>query len=145
MNESLIRELQQQILNDPEHFDMETWGEHDDLCGVVCCMAGRVVLMTGGQITKDKEFFDRSGWQIFMPSAFAVDQLGISVEEAQRLFHPGSWPKNEQIAFLQSKRRAGDARVRMDRTAWEIEKSVQAKLGATVLGYLLDGSLMSRE
>jgi hypothetical protein len=47
VNVELLKKVRENILDEPEHFDMENWisvtyeGEDFEACGTTCCIAGR--------------------------------------------------------------------------------------------------------
>lgn len=99
MNVELLQKVKSKILAEPKNFDMRDWK-----CGTVCCICGHAGDIAG--ITQVSESFD------FFP---VEEALGISEEEAGRLFLVDYWPQQLSAAFDRAVTKKKRAKIACDR------------------------------
>ena len=81
MNIDLLLKVKEQILKQPELFDMSRWFLPTE-CGTAACIAGWAWLLSGRE---EREF---SGDRTRM-----VPQLDLTAEQERSLFHVCDWPR----------------------------------------------------
>lgn len=114
MNESLLRQVQAQILDEPRRFDMDQWFNTND-CNTAACICGWSAAIHYGVDSLEavcaKTGIDArpviAGWsQIdyhggLKLMARVTEILGISGEQAQRLFFDDRWPTPFKRAWME--------------------------------------------
>jgi len=85
-----LLEVRKQILDDPNSFNMNSWGEH---CGTPCCIAGHVVANAKGV----GYLRDSNSLEI---DDTACKILGIEEGGAKSLFMVNSWPNGLKNLWL---------------------------------------------
>jgi hypothetical protein len=125
MNVPLLRKVQQRILAEPEHFDMDTWGvlpdgvgaftfsEAEEVCGTAACIGGHALLIASPEL---------SGLAYHYTDDAAAIALGLSASEASLLFYVGNWPWRYADAYFASETREERAKIASDRIDDFIEK-----------------------
>lgn len=104
MNTELLTTIKRIALDDPDHFDMEMFA---DDCGTTCCIAGfGVKIANPERFTELKRMQpppgsstnqwleDRKRWE-----AAGAEAIGISKEQAERLFYYESWPLEFELRY----------------------------------------------
>jgi hypothetical protein len=75
-----------------KHFDMRDWIQENE-CGTAACIAGHALLDAGYRLRiRDYEIVSPKGRKVD-PSSAAQRLLGLSSEQAARLFVAINWPK----------------------------------------------------
>lgn len=99
MNIKLLRRIQKQILKEPRQFQMGSYYarrlpgvELIPNCGTACCVAGWAVSLT---MTCTPAEAARKSPKPLHPRAAVT--LGLTSEEASRLFYMDGWPMNFRI------------------------------------------------
>lgn len=105
MNVPLLRQVQEQILREPDSFAMDHW-VNENACGTVCCIAGWAVGVGLADQSRSAIYealllteFDRLEIAIGSPPSVAIALLGIDRTEAARLFYASEWPENFRQAW----------------------------------------------
>lgn len=118
MNKTLLLKVKEQILAEPRQFNMKEWfygqlpnGETPANCGTAACIAGWAYTLAIGCNPDQARQIMRELSGFFRPDL----ALGITAEQADRLFHEMNWPKQ-----FQSTPRAG-LKLRAKRAAARID------------------------
>lgn len=99
MNIPLLIQIQAQIIQHPEHFDMATWD-----CGSVACICGWAIRLTRGESMQWCGPYFHEGRRA----------LGLTCEEGNRLFHRKNWPRQFCVMSGTEKAHAKAAAARID-------------------------------
>jgi len=89
------------IRKHPELFEMSDWCQHTE-CGTVACLAGHTVILDQlerGTILDPALVYAPDSW-----GRKAEQILGLTVEEAGRLFHVSDWPEQFCTEFKHFRR-----------------------------------------
>jgi hypothetical protein len=135
MNVRLMRVVQRRILARPKNFDMSLFahGIYDDdgeLCGTTACIGGEALLAAGAKLIRHPLFIHGmsflytsalrrrhpglpvcGGVDRVYPERAAAKLLGLTYEEAARLFFQSQWPEKYCYAYEDARGPRGRARV----------------------------------
>lgn len=131
MNVPLLRKIQQTILAEPKRLKMSRWlgtvreGKDNPNCSTVGCIAGWAAVLTA---PKGQTIKDTAKKVIRVHGAHNVEDmgreaLGLTYEQAVRLFHVWEWPGRHQEAYEEAKTPEARATVTVDR----IDKFIACK------------------
>ncbi len=84
LDTELLLKVKEQILLEPERFDMEFYVERRK-CGAVCCIAGWAHKLKYGRHMPKGRFMS-------VNTASGARALGLSLDEADALFFSTNWP-----------------------------------------------------
>jgi len=94
MNTELLLKVKAHILEEPKRLNMSTWVRTDEVgpdapsCGTIACIAGWVCLLI------DADFDRRRSYRVN-----AIRLLGITEEQADRLFYIEAWPSEFYLDY----------------------------------------------
>lgn len=112
MNVPLLRQIQERILAEPEHFRMDVWS-----CGTAHCFGGWACVLNGIRSTGWDGTFTDDGESTYDT---ATRLLALRGDNSERFFLLSNWPFpfNEQYGAAATP--AARARVAADRIDWFI-------------------------
>lgn len=126
MNRTLLLKVKEQILAEPESFEMETWVRTEfpfrdyeikfdkPDCGTAACIGGWACLLEGEK-AKSCEGDEVTSHRYYQ---HAMQYLGINDEQARVLFNTAAWPDDLRTAWYDTRsknKRAKIAAERIDR------------------------------
>jgi len=88
INVRLLRRIQKQILKEPRQFIMSRYFAHSQRipnCNTAACIAGWAIALKEGITPK-------AAANSFVPYSDGQDALGLTINQAERLFLPANWP-----------------------------------------------------
>ena len=93
MNVKLLRRIQRWLmrLRHPEHFDMADYWHKGD-CGTSYCIAGKALQLCGYRFGHEEMVFNPKGQECGAIKPIAESLLGLTPDEADRLFFRTYWP-----------------------------------------------------
>jgi hypothetical protein len=83
INTELLEQTMRHIIDNPKAHNQTVWV---DDCGTTACFAGWTCLLSGYRYLGERLFSDNHG-QIVHPQQLAVQLLGLTYEDAHKLFH----------------------------------------------------------
>jgi hypothetical protein len=102
MKVELLQLVKEQILKEPEQFDMMMWFQTAPSlrrpvpnCGTAACIGGWAMAISQGISPREAD-----NMRVFKQSD-ASRVLGLSLAEGTRLFHVMAWPIDFKSAFIQ--------------------------------------------
>jgi hypothetical protein len=84
MNVELLRKVEEKILAEPSRFDMSTFVDRG-VCGTTYCIGGWAATLSGKEVSNKYHKDDSKD-----PGQ---EELGLTDEEADRLFYTNCWPE----------------------------------------------------
>ena len=92
MNIERLRAIQKTILAEPTQFNMHDWWDNDDdsTCGTTACIAGWTCLLEFRK--EDSKVGMKSVLGFIAVRGTAIEILGITKEQADKLFYINYWP-----------------------------------------------------
>jgi hypothetical protein len=107
MNTELLLKVKERILAHPKALEMATWGiavPESTHCGTLACIAGHAVHIATGRVELGRR-----------AERTAKELLGISPDQAFRLFFVDEWPPNFFNSYANTKDKVKAAKVAADR------------------------------
>lgn len=126
MNIKLLRKIQKAILKEPRQFDMDRWYSFASSvpnCKTTACIAGwaiacdRKVKPLLAARTFDGEFGVNTHSITYSgkPGDVAAQLLGIDLDQREKLFQVGNWPRKYYIAYQRADTYKQRARIAFNR------------------------------
>ena len=109
----LLKKVRQAILNEPKQFGMNSWFG-SGVCGTTACIGGWAIILSG-KFESPFAAVKASGYRT-LHSPETAECLGLSTQQASRLFYVSSWPERYQYGNQSSsaKSRARNAAARIN-------------------------------
>lgn len=103
MNVELLKQVATKLrrMRHKKHFNMHEWAQQTS-CGTAACIAGHTLMLQGAKPVKfvptwgsrgalTSLFLTKNGKEVFASEA-ATTALGLTAEQADRLFYAENWP-----------------------------------------------------
>ena len=115
MNIQRLRQIQEQILREPEHFAME---DYTIDCGTTCCIGGWAAKLAGAPVKSVYEFFFDG--KPIGPNEYYRKFLDLTEAQARELFNTTQWELDDDEFYFKS--RAEQAQIASDYIDYFIAK-----------------------